>query len=113
MTSTAGRLTGLAFRDTFDDDRAPGTVVGSTGPAGVRRRGVDAEGLIGIDHGRLRLRPLARPGWGREGIAYGPFPRIAGLTMAARVLNGHNSSQTFYFPETRRQRLRRIYNDAR
>ena len=112
MTSTRP-ATELGFRDTFDDDRDPGTVVGSTGPTGARRRGADAEGLVGIDHGKLRLRPLARPGWGREGVSYGPYPRVPGLTMAARVLNGHNSSQTYYFPESRRQRLRRIFNDAK
>lgn len=113
MTSTARPVTEAGFGDTFGDDRRAGTVVGSVAPSGARRRGVDAEGLIGIDHGRLRLRPLARPGWGREGVVYGPYPRVPGLTMAARVLNGHNSSQTFYQPESRRQRLRRILADAR
>lgn len=112
-TSTSRRPTELAFRDFFDDDRPAGTVVGSRSGTGARRGGVDAEGLIGIDHGKLRLRPLARPGWGREGVAYGPYPRVAGLTMATRVLNGHNASQTYYFPESRGQRLRRVYNDAK
>ena len=112
MTTTRP-TTELGFCDTFDDDRPAGTVVGSVAPSGVRRRGVDAEGLVGIDHGRLRLRPLAKPGWGRQGVAYGPYPRMPGLTMAARVLNGHNSSQTFYFPESGWTRLRRIVGDAR
>lgn len=104
---------GPAFSDRFDRDLPAGAVVGSTGPANAIRGGVDAEGLMGVDHGALRMRPLARPGWGREGIAYGPWPRTAGLTFAARVLNGHNSSQTYYFPETTRQRLRRIVSDTR
>ena len=112
MTSTRP-VTDLGFTDTFDGDRPAGTVVGSVAPTGVRRGGVDAEGLVAVDHGRLRLRPLARPGWGREGVSYGPFPRVAGLTMAARVLNGHNCSQTYYFPESGRQRLRRFLVDAR
>jgi len=103
----------VSFSDRFTVDRPPGTVVGSVGPTGALRSGVDAEGRISIDNGALRLRPLQRPGWGREGISYGPFRRVPGLTMAARVLNGHNSSQTFYFPESRRQRLRRVVRDAR
>ena len=112
MTATSWQ-TRVSFRDDFDDDRAAGTVVGSVAGTGAVRKGVDAEGLMAIDHGALRIRPLAKPGWGREGVAYGPFPRMAGLTVAVRVLNGHNSSQTYYHPETLRQRLRRIYNDAR
>lgn len=105
--------TEVGFCDDFGDDRPAGTVVGSVAPTGVRRGGVDAEGLVGIDHGRLRLRPLARPGWGRQGVVYGPYPRVPGLTMAARVLNGHNSSQTFYFPDSGWKRLRRFVGDAR
>lgn len=112
MTATS-KATGLSLRDDYSDDRFPGTVVGSAASTGTVRRGIDVEGLLCIDHGALRIRPLAKPGWGREGVSYGPYPRVAGLTMAARVLNGHNSSQTYYFPESRRQRLRRIYADAR
>jgi hypothetical protein len=99
-------------RDRFTVDVPPGAVVGSVGPAGARRLGVDAEGRIGIDHGALRLRPLAEPGWGREGIAYEPPALVPGLAFAALVLNGHNASQTFYFPESARQRARRVVADV-
>jgi hypothetical protein len=113
MTTHSPTEVAVLCSDRFDDDRPPGTVLGSIGPEGARRQGVDVEGLIAIDNGALRLQPLARPGWGREGIAYGPFPRQAGLAFAAHVLNGHNSSQTYYFPESRRQRIRRILGDVR
>jgi hypothetical protein len=116
MTTTgdpASVVSGAGSRDRFTDDRAPGTVVGSRGPSGATRLGVDTEGLIGIDNGALRLRPLVQPGWGREGIAYGPFERVPGLALCAHVLNGHNASQTFYFPERRLQRWRRMLSDLR
>ena len=48
-------------------------VVGSRTPNGVPRLGVDRERRIAIDHGALRFQPLVKPGWGRQGIAYGPF----------------------------------------
>jgi hypothetical protein len=99
--------------DVFTDARPPGKVIGSTGPLGAQRLGIDVEDRISIDHDALRLEPLAEPGWGREGIAYGPFDARAGLGFAAHVLNGHNSSQTFYFPEPFRARLKRWLNDAR
>ena len=102
----------VGCRDRFDDDRGQGTVVGSTGPEGALRRGVDAEGLIAIDNGALRMQPLVRPGWGRQGIAYGPFRHESGLAMSVHVLNGHNSSQTFHHPETRRTMVRRVLSDA-
>jgi hypothetical protein len=65
----------------------------------VVRRGRDAEGQIGIDHGVLRFRPLITPGWGRQGIAYGPFRRASGLTFAVAITNGHNTSQGSATPE--------------
>ena len=96
------------LNDTYDDvSVARGSVVGSTATTGARRGGVDAEGLMSIDNGALRLRPLSRPGWGREGVAYGPLPRRPGLAAAFQVLNGHHCSQTFYMPESRRGMVRR------
>jgi hypothetical protein len=92
--------------DTYEDEVDVGAVLGG-GPAGVVRGGRDVEGRIGVDNGAARLKPLARPGWGREGLSYGPFPRRSGLTAQFQVLNGHHGSQTFYLPETRRQTLRR------
>lgn len=103
----------VLMSDSFDQDLPAGSVVGSIGPHGAVRRGLDVERLMAIDHGALRIRPLARPGWGREGVAYGPFDREPGLAFAAHVLNGHHSSQTFYDPETPRQRIRRIISNAR
>jgi hypothetical protein len=105
--------TRIRSSDRFTDDRAPGTVVGSLGPSGARRLGVDRECRIAIDNGALRMRPLEQPGWARQGIGYGPFESAPGLVFAAHVLNGHNASQTFYFPETRKQRLRRVLSDFR
>lgn len=94
--------------DRYTGDAPAGTVVGSVGAGGTLRRGVDIEGRIGIDNGALRLRPLDQPGWGREGIAYGPFDPEPGLAFSALVLNGHNASQTFYFPEPAGTRARRV-----
>lgn len=116
---SAGSVDGLAVaadvlcRDRFDEAREPGTVVGSVGPWGAVRQGVDVEGRIGIDNGALRLQPLAQSGWGRQGVAYGPFEREPGLAMAVHVLNGHNSSQTFHHPESWKAKVRRVLSDAR
>ena len=53
------------------------------------------EKVLSIDHSALRIEPLARPGWGRSGIAYGPFKRSPGLAFAVLVNNGHNLSQSY------------------
>jgi hypothetical protein len=82
------------FIDLFEDVRAPGNVIGQRSPAGVCRLGVDSERVIGIDGGALRIQPLLKPGWGRSGLAYGPFLRENGLAFAVVLLNGHNTSQT-------------------
>lgn len=81
------------FTDHFSDDCAPGTVVGQTSADGIVRKGNDVENVISIDNGALRIQPLVEPGWGRSGVAYGPYRRANGLTFAACVLNGHNTSQ--------------------
>ena len=94
--------------DRFDDDRPSGEVIGSVGPAGALRRGADAEGRVGIDHGALRMAPLETPGFGRESLVYGPFDQRPGLTFAALVLNGHNTSRTDFREEGRRARARRL-----
>ncbi len=80
--------------DRFEDDRPGGQVVGSHSPEGFLRRGADVEGVISIDHGALRIRPPMQPGWGRAGIAYGPYRRANGLAFGVHILNGHNTSQT-------------------
>ncbi len=101
----------MLLRDEFTADVPLGAVVGSVGPAGARRKGVDIEGRIGADNGALRIKPLARPGWGREGLAYGPFQRQPGLVMGVHLLNGHHASQTFVQHQTPRQRLRATVKD--
>jgi hypothetical protein len=100
-----GRSLGPLFVDLFEEDVPSGRVIGSAVRDGVLRRGVDAEGVIGVDHGALRIRPLVDNGWGRALLAYGPYDRRAGLTMATLALNGHNTSQSERLPEKFRKRL--------
>lgn len=82
------------FIDRFDDERTPGRVIGSRAAAGVLRHGIDVEGVLSIDNGALRIQPLLQPGWGRSGIAYGPYRRENGLAFGVYLLNGHHASQT-------------------
>lgn len=82
--------------DRFTQEVLYGEVVGSISDCGVIRLGVDAEAKISIEAGGLRFAPLDTPGWGRQGIAYGPFTRQAGLAFGVFMLNGHNNSQTFF-----------------
>lgn len=85
--------------DNFEDNRARGTVIGTHATKGGVRRGCDIERQVAIDHGALRFQPLVRPGWGRQGIAYGPFQREAGLVLLVSVTNGHNTSQGSPLPD--------------
>ena len=80
----------IPWRDTFGDDRAPGTVDGS----GPGRRIADAEDTVSIDRGALRFAPNRVPGWGRQGVSYPPVPRHTGTAFAVMVLNGHNGSHS-------------------
>jgi len=84
----------LPFTASFPGTHRPGTVVvdpsRASGPAVT---GVDVEGVIGIDHGALRIKPLVEAGWGRSCAAWGPFPVTCGLTASLLVLNGHNASE--------------------
>lgn len=80
--------------DRFDQDCRAGRVIGSRASSGAVRLGIDAERQMTIDRGALRLRPLVQPGWGRQGIAYGPYARTNGLALAVFLLNGHNTSQS-------------------
>lgn len=95
------------FVDTFDADAAEGSVIGSRNSAGIVRRGIDVEGVMGIDHGALRIRPMIEQGWGRSAITYGPYGRRNGLMFATLVLNGHNTSQAEPLPERFAARLLR------
>lgn len=80
--------------DRFTQEVLYGEVVGSTSDCGVIRLGVDAEAKISVEAGGVRFAPLDTPGWGRQGIAYGPFAHKAGLAFGVFMLNGHNNSQT-------------------
>lgn len=93
------------FIDRFNDPKPAGKVIG-TQTDGTLRKGIDIEGQIGIDHGALRIQPLYHPGWGRAGIAYGPYTRENGLTLGFHVLNGHNASHTGDLSEGRISRLK-------
>jgi hypothetical protein len=93
--------------DRFDATIRPGRVVGSRSPDGRPRRGVDHESIISADNGALRIAPPLEPGWGREGISYGPFRREAGIAFAVFMVNGHNTSQSENLPETFSARLDR------
>lgn len=60
------------------------------------RHATDAERILSIDHGALRIPMLATPGFGRAALSYGPFEAKPGLAMAVWMLNGHNTSQTLH-----------------
>ncbi len=81
--------------DRFAQEVLYGEVIGSASDCGAVRLGVDAEAKISVEEGVLRFAPLDTPGWGRQGIAYGPFTRRAGLCLGVFLLNGHNNSQTY------------------
>lgn len=87
----------LRLRDLFDTDLPKGAVVGSRA-SGIRRGGIDAESVMEIRDGALRISPLEVPGWRRAGVAYGPFERRAGLAMAMAFLNADNGSGPYKLP---------------
>ncbi|MBK8988848.1 MAG: nucleotide-binding protein [Chloroflexi bacterium] len=86
-------VSSLYFTDSFVQTLSAGEVIGSRNAAGVRRGGVDVERVISTDGGALRIQPLRQPGWGRSGLAYGPYRRENGLAFGVHMLNGHNTSQ--------------------
>ena len=92
--SDSSGTTRSLLNETFGDDCRTGRVLGSRSPDGWLRQGADRERKIGIDHGALRFQPLVTPGWGRQGIAYGPLAREAGLAFAVAITNGHNTSES-------------------
>ena len=100
------------FIDSFDDSRKFGQVVGSCTTDAILRRGIDTEKVLSIDNGALRIQPLIQPGWGRAGIAYGPFRRQNGLALAVFMLNGHNTSQSEAFRGTLSNRLDRWWRGS-
>ncbi len=92
--------TNRAILDDFSVARSPGKVIGTQSVSGHTRQGADAEKVLAIDNGALRIRPLINPGWGRSGIAYGPYKREPGLAMSVFMLNGHNVSEGNSIEET-------------
>ncbi|BAZ43949.1 hypothetical protein NIES4102_09520 [Chondrocystis sp. NIES-4102] len=82
-----------SFTDKFQVDCAKGKTIGTKTMEGVLRKGKDQEKAIAIDHQALRFLPLIKPGWGRQGIAYGKYQRTQGLAVSVLLLNGHNTSQ--------------------
>jgi hypothetical protein len=99
--------------DSFTGDIDAGAVIGSGDPAGPARLGVDAEGCMSVDRGALRIEPLQVPGWGRCGLAYGPYEARGGLVACWLVLNGHNESQTEPHLDRSRRDLRHLVRAVR
>jgi hypothetical protein len=97
----------VKLSENFAQARRTGSVVGGPLPQGGLRKGVDRERVIGIDNGALRIKPLINPGWGRAGIAYGPFERRNGRTFAVFMVNCHNTSQSENLKESFRDRFDR------
>lgn len=95
----------MHVRDDFDVARDSGRTLGSLSTSGAPRLGVDRERRIAIDHGGLRMQPLLWDGWGRQGIAYGPFPAASVGVFAVGLLNGHNASQSGHIEQPFEKRL--------
>lgn len=101
-TRKPGSPASLRLRDLFEETLPKGGVVGSHA-SGIRRGGVDAENVMEIRDGALRISPLAVPGWRRAGVAYGPFERRPGLAMAMAFLNADNGSGPYKLPSMARR----------
>ena len=97
--------TSRTILDDFSIARSPGKVIGTQSASEHTRQGADAEKVLSIDNGALRIRPLVNPGWGRAGIAYGPYKRETGLAMSVFMLNGHNVSEGNSIEETLKGRF--------
>lgn len=93
----------LPCRDDFSD---PGASLPPSADAPGRRL-VDAEGIAGLDNGAVRFAPPLRQGWARAALAYGPWERRDGLTLAAYLLNGHNTAQVEPLPDSLKARFDR------
>lgn len=97
-------VTPIAYDD-FADRRATGRVIGTLSTSGHPRLGVDAEKILSIDDDALRIAPLLDAGFGRAVLAYGPFPKRAGIGFSVYMLNGHNTAQSEPLPDSFRQRM--------
>ncbi|MEZ5266615.1 MAG: hypothetical protein R2755_33580 [Acidimicrobiales bacterium] len=86
----------IPFIAPFEHELAPGAVIDAlegTSSTGHHLGGIDVEGVVGMDHGALRIKPLVQPGWGRSAVTWGPFEARCGLVASVLVLNGHNASE--------------------
>ncbi|MSU33628.1 MAG: hypothetical protein EXS36_00655 [Pedosphaera sp.] len=83
-----GRALSPPMIDEFADVRLPGQVAGSTANSGGGRLVLDQAGTLAIEGGSLRLPPPSTNAWGFQGISYGPFSVVPGLSMAARIRLG-------------------------
>jgi hypothetical protein len=99
--------TSIQAGEDFTTSMRAGSVIGSVDALGRVRKGVDKEGIVGIDNGALRIEPLIEPGWGRAGLSYGPFERRNGRAFAVYLVNCHNTSQSENLRETFRDRFDR------
>jgi hypothetical protein len=99
----------VILTDNFSDPRRRGKVIGSRTKEGAIRSGIDVERVLSIDNDSLRIGMLAKPGWGRAGVAYGPIRRQAGTAFATLVVNGHNNSQSYDLSRLRNQIARWVY----
>jgi hypothetical protein len=104
-TSRTLSLAQKKLTDNYSDNCRPGKTIGTKSPTRILRKGIDVEKQIAVDNGALRLKPLVKPGWGRQGIAYGPYNRTNGLALAAFLVNGHNTSQMGHIGESLKKRL--------
>lgn len=97
----------ILVRDDFQEPRPAGRALGPARGGDPARAGRDAEGIIGVDGGALRIAPPITAGWGRTCLDYGPFPNEPGLAFSVLLLNGHNTSQSEVMADTLRSRLQR------
>ncbi|RDI96192.1 hypothetical protein DV704_04585 [Meiothermus sp. QL-1] len=84
----------IEFADAFSQELRPGEVIGSQSDSGAVRLGMDAEACLSVEGGALRIAPASLPGWGRQGLAYGPLPHRPGLALGVFLLPGHLNAQS-------------------
>lgn len=97
----------LPLRDDFRGPRREGRALGPARGEDPRRDGRDAECVMSVDDGALRIRPPRIAGWERICLSYGPLPNRPGLAFSVFMLNGHNTSQAEVMADTLRSRLQR------
>jgi len=79
------------IKDDFSASAVPGTLSGDHAACSpddrsrYRRRVRDLDGVIGIDHGALRIGWSPNAGWQRASIAYGPVSAAPGVAALVRI----------------------------